>query len=496
MVQGVITRPALLFVSPRRHATMPLVQFREEPAYEYVDVDLEQRSAPIESRWRDLDLTTRFSRHLQLRRPFVSAAMDTVTGSSLAIVMAEEGGLGVLHRFLSIEDQAKEVARVKRTAHFVIDTPYLLTPQHRVRDALAILEEHGIGGIIVVDYLEGKRVLGVLSRRDLAGEASDRSVRELMNAGGKKDLIAAPCGTTMEKAAGILHAHRIEKLPLVDEHGHLCGLITEKDIAQVAKYPNATRDKTGRLAVAAAIGIREDDYHHRASALIEAGVDVLVIDVAHGGLIRVLKVTRLLVDDFPDTDVVVGNVMTAELTEELIDAGAAGVKVGIAPGYACRTRNVTGVGGGQLTAVFESVKVAAKSDVPICADGGIRELGDVGKALAVGGSTVMMGSFFAGTDETPGKAVMGLDRRRYYLYRGMASLGANLSLNQLSEQDGDSVQVTPEGEHLMVPAKGSVRDVLKQMEGALRSTMSYIGATTIAKMPQRAIFRVKAGSGG
>lgn len=470
------------------------MRFRDEPAYEYIDVDLEQQPSDIFSRKTDTDLTSRFSRRLTLKLPLVSANMDTVTGSRMAITLAEEGALGVLHRFLPIAEQVREVERVKRAAHFVIADPLWITPLESVRDALEMLKDRQSSSIVVVEDRERPRVVGVLSRRDYAGVVKDRLVGELMNSGGKRKLISAPQDTTQEEGAEILREHRVEKLPLVDEDGILQGLITERDIEQQERYPNATRDADGRLATAAAVGIREEDYRERAQALVAAGVDVLVVDVAHGGLKRVQEATKELSSAYPDTDIVAGNVMTAELTEALIKAGAAGVKVGIAPGYACRTRNVTGVGGGQVTVVTECAEVADEHDVPVCADGGVRELGDIGKALAAGASSVMMGSLFAGTDESPGKAVTGLDGRKYYLYRGMASLGANVTLEQMGGLS-DAVQVTPEGDHLMLPAKGSVRDVVRQMAGALRSTMSYIGARTIPAMPKNAVFRVKAHDG-
>lgn len=480
----------------KRKHVVKAVRFKGQPAYEYSDVDLEQRASTIHSRKTDLDLTTRFSRRVALKFPCVSANMDTVTGSRMAIVMAEEGALGVLHRFLSIEEQVREVARVKRATHFVIDAPKLLMPQQSVGDAFAILEGEGIGGTIIVDDLKRKRVLGVLTRRDLFGEPQQQRVGDLMNSGGKRQLVTAPKKTTMAEAAKILHMHRIEKLPLVDTHGVLQGLITEKDIKNVKQHPRATRDAAGRLVAAAAVGIKQEDYLKRAAALVAAGVDVLVVDVAHGGLRRVADVTRALARRYPDVDIVAGNVMTAELTRTLIQAGAVGVKVGIAPGYACRTRNITGVGGGQLTAVMECGAVAQRFRIPVCADGGVRELGDLGKAIAAGASTVMMGSMFAGTEESPGSSFTGPDGRRYKIYRGMASFGANITLGELGGgTSDDAIRVTPEGEHLMVPAKGSARDMLAQMEGALRSTMSYIGARTIAEMSQQAIFRPKARNG-
>ena len=478
-----------------------MVRFRTEPAYEYVDVDLEQQPTESSSRW-DADLTTRFSRRVTLRLPFVSAAMDTVTRSSLAIAMAECGGLGVLDRALPAREQAEEVENVKRATHFVIEQPYMLTLKNCVSHGLELIEKHGVGGIIIVDDLRSRKVVGVVSRRDLSGENSDRPLREIMNAAGTKQLVVAPVGTSRDEASAILHENRIEKLPLVDDAGHLRGVITEKDIAQAKRFPHATRDASGRLAVGAAIGVkRSSDWRERAEALVDAGTDVLVIDVAHGGQDWVLEATKILKVAHPNTDIVVGNVMTAELTKRLIAAGADGVKVGIAPGYACRTRMVTGVGGGQLTVVLECAEAALEFDVPICADGGIREHGDIGKALAAGAATVMMGAKFAGTKEAPGDEFSDPETgHAYKWFRGMASSSASVKLHSFGDR-GEEVQgiihaVTPEGaDNLKIPLRGSVRDVLRQMELSLRATMSYIGARTVTEMPQKAVFRAKARSG-
>ncbi len=469
-------------------------QFRENSAYEYNDIDLEQQYSDIESR-KEISLSSRFSRRIHINLPFVSAPMDTVTGSAMAIELSRKGAIGVLPRFVSVDLQVQEVLRVKRSGHFVIEDPVVLTQQHTVGDARNVIDDHGVGGIVVVQTMELRKAIGIVTTRDVMYESDNTSLKDVMN---HHEFITAPPGTTMTQAKKILHDNRIEKLPLVDEKGVLVGLITQKDIEYVEQYPFAARDKRGRPLVAAAVGIRDEQFLKRAEKLIEAGADALVVDIAHGGLKKCIDATKHLAESFPHIDIVSGNVMTADLTHRLIEAGAAGVRVGIAPGYACRTRGMTGVGGGQMTAAYECAIAAREHDVPVIADGGIRELGDLGKALATGASTIMMGAMFAGTEETPGKTIVGMNGLSYKLYRGMASLGANLTLQAAEGKDPlspNAAQITPEGDHLMIPAKGSVGDLLDQMAGALRSTMSYMGARTIAAMPEKAVFRVRATGG-
>ncbi|OHA45909.1 MAG: hypothetical protein A3A80_04525 [Candidatus Terrybacteria bacterium RIFCSPLOWO2_01_FULL_44_24] len=469
-------------------------KFREDPAYEYNDVDLEQQFSDIGSR-KEINLSSHFSKRIVINKPFVSAPMDTVTGSAMAIALARKGAIGVLPRFTSIDYQVQEVSRVKRSGYFIIEHPVVLTPKHTVQDARNIISEHGVGGIVVVENMENRKAVGIATTRDMMSEEGNTLLKDVMN---HHELVTAPPGTTMGEAKKILHDNRIEKLPLVDENDVLVGLITQKDIEFVERYPLAARDKQGRPRVAAAVGIRDEDFIKRAEKLVEAGADALVVDIAHGGLKKCADATKYLAETFKHVDIVSGNVMTADLTKMLIEAGAAGIRVGIAPGYACRTRGVTGVGGGQMTTVYECAKAAKEYDIPVIADGGIRELGDLGKALAAGASTVMMGAMFAGTEETPGKTIVGMNGLSYKLYRGMASLGANLTLQQADGKDvlsQSAAQITPEGDHLMIPAKGEVGDLIDQMAGALRSTMSYIGARTIAEMSQKAMFRVRATGG-
>ena len=474
------------------------MSFSPTLAFEYDDIDLTQRATEIWSRKTDVDPTGRFSRRLPLSLPLVSAAMDTVTQSRLAVVMAEHGGLGVLHRACSIEEQAEMVRNVKRATNHPVEDLLLLTPGQSIREAREVLSRYPrVSGLLIVAQRDTKRLLGVLSRRDIEGEADGRAVRELMNAAGRMPLVTAPDGTTPEEAWKVLHEYRIEKLPLVDARGNLTALITEKDIKKIRQYPDATRDRDGRLAVAAAIGIEPSDCFARAEALMQAGVDALVIDVAHGGLARVCDVVRELVSTYPETDIVAGNVMSEETIIPLIEAGAAGIKAGIAPGYACRTRDNTGVGGGQATVVYECAAAARDYDVPVCADGGIREIGDSAKALALGAESVMIGSLFAGTDESPGEIKIREDGLPVKSYRGMAAESTSAILKAISQgaEADQTVYTTPEGAELEVPAIGPLGPILIKIDGAIRGTMSYIGARTITEMPRQAIWRRKARSG-
>lgn len=474
------------------------MSFSPKLAFEYDDIDLTQRATDIWSRKTDVDPTGRFSRRISLALPLVSAAMDTVTEANLAIVMAEHGGLGVLHRACSIEVQAEMVRNVKRATNHPVEDLLLLTPGQTIGDAREVLSRYPrVSGLLIVEHRNTKKLLGVLSRRDIEGEAGNRPVREIMNAGGRMPLVAAPDGTSTDEAWQMLHEYRIEKLPVVDRRGRLTALITEKDIRKIRQFPNATRDRDGRLAVAAAIGIEPGDCFDRAEALIEAGVDALVIDVAHGGLERVTDVLSNLVTAYPETDIVAGNVMSEETILPLIEAGAAGIKAGIAPGYACRTRDNTGVGGGQATVVHECATAAQGYDVPVCADGGIREIGDSAKALALGAESVMVGSLFAGTDESPGEIKIREDGLPVKSYRGMAAESTSAILKAISQgaEADQTVYTTPEGAELEVPAIGPLAPILIKIDGAIRGTMSYIGARSVSEMPSQAIWRRKARSG-
>ena len=365
----------------------------------------------------ETQVKTRFSRNIALNIPFVSAAMDTVTESQMAMAMAREGGIGIIHKNMTIDQQAEEVRRVKRAETWIISSPVTLTPSATVSEARAAMDRFSISGLPIID--EHRKAVGILTIRDIRFETdANRPVTELMTS----RLISAPFGISMQEAKSLLHENRIEKLVLLEEGGLIAGLITLKDIEQAARFPNGAKDSRGRLLVGAAVGIGENEQR-RVRALVDAGVDVVVVDTAHGHTVGVRKMVQWTKSEFPHLDVVAGNIATAEAAEFLIDAGADGVKVGIGPGSICTTRMVAGVGVPQLSAVLDVVRVAKKHDVPVIADGGIKFSGDVVKALAAGASCVMMGSMLAGTEETPGEIVL-YQGRSYKLYRGMGSLGA------------------------------------------------------------------------
>ncbi len=423
---------------------------------------------------RDVDTTSRFTRAISLGVPLVAAAMDTVTESAMAIAMARAGGIGVLHKNMSIDRQAAEVDRVKRSESGMILNPITLSADATLREAVALMGRFKISGVPIVDR-DGK-LIGILTNRDLQFERNlDRPVREAMTSSG---LITAPAGTTLDEAERILGKHRIEKLPVVDADGTLRGLITVKDIHKRRQHPNANKDQHGRLRVAAAIGAA-GDYRERARALIAAGVDVLVVDTAHGHSEAVLKATGEVRQLFPDVQLVAGNIATREGAAALVERGVDAVKVGVGPGSICTTRVVTGVGVPQLTAVMDAVEGAG--DVPVIADGGVKYSGDIVKALAAGASSVMMGSMLAGTEESPGESLL-LEGRRFKMIRGMGSLSAmqDGSADRYF-QDGEmsAKKFVPEGIEGRVPYKGPVADVLFQMVGGLRSGMGYVGTATI-----------------
>jgi IMP dehydrogenase len=428
----------------------------------------------------DVSTATRLTRSLTLEIPLVSAAMDTVTEARLAIALAREGGIGILHRNLSIEAQVDEVDRVKRSESGMIAEPVTLRPDAPVSAALEVMTRYHISGVPVVD--EAGVLVGILTNRDLRFEGDTRqSVSELMTA---RDLVTAPVGTTLEQAREILHRHKIEKLPVVDEDGRLRGLITVKDIQKRIEFPLSTKDERGRLRVGAAAGVGPDALE-RAEALVAAEVDVLVLDTAHGHSEGVLAMARKLKSRF-DTDLVVGNIATAEAAEALVDVGADAIKVGIGPGSICTTRVVAGVGVPQVTAILDTVQVAAKHDVPVIGDGGMTSSGDVAKAIAAGAETVMLGSIFAGTEESPGDVVV-VQGERLKQYRGMGSLGAmkarGFSKDRYFQGDVEDVdKLVPEGVEAHVPYKGPVRHVIHQLVGGLRQSMGYCGAATIEQM--------------
>jgi len=436
----------------------------------------------------DVSTATRLTRNIRLAIPVVSAAMDTVTESRMAVAMARVGGLGVLHRNLSIADQVAEVDRVKRSESGMIVDPVTLGPDALVAEAHELMARYRISGVPITD--EEGRLVGILTNRDLRFEKDPAArVSELMTA---RNLVTAPVGTTLEEAEEILHRNKIEKLPVVDADGILRGLITVKDIAKRIEYPQATKDSRGRLCVGAAVGVGPDALE-RAAALVGAGVDVLVLDTAHGHSENVLTMTRALKEGF-DVELVLGNIATSDAAEALIDLGADAVKVGVGPGSICTTRVVAGVGVPQITAVHDCAAVAARHDVPVIADGGLTSSGDVAKAIAAGADTIMAGSLLAGTDEAPGDVVVA-QGERYKEYRGMGSLGAmkarGFSNDRYFQGDVEDVdKLVPEGIEGRVPYKGPVGIVLNQLIGGLRQAMGYCGASTIEEMKQARFVRI------
>ena len=419
----------------------------------------------------DVDLRTKLSDKIKLNLPLISAAMDTVTESRMAIAMAREGGLGIIHKNMSIEEQATHVDRVKRSEHGVITDPFFLEPDNLVKDALKLMEKYRISGVPITK--EGKLV-GILTNRDLRFESNyDQPISNVMT---KKGLVTAPEGTSLEQAQKILGKHRIEKLPIVDKDGYLKGLITIKDIEKSIQYPNSARDANGRLLAGAAVGTAANTMD-RVAALVEARADVIAIDTAHGHSSGVLRKVEEIKSKYPNITLIAGNVATAAATEALIKSGADIVKVGIGPGSICTTRIVAGIGVPQLTAIMDCAEMADKFGKAIIADGGIKYSGDIVKALAAGGSAVMVGSLLAGTLESPGEVEL-YQGRSFKVYRGMGSLGAMAAgSNDRYFQEGQK-KFVPEGVEGRVPYRGSVADVIFQMKGGLRSGMGYCGKAT------------------
>jgi IMP dehydrogenase len=430
---------------------------------------------------RDVDVSTRFSRHVPINIPLSSAAMDTVTESGLAVALAREGGLGVIHRNLTIEGQIRQVDQVKRSANGVILDPVTLPPTATVAQAREIMARQAISGLPIV---EGQTVVGILTSRDCKWQSSDDTpVAQLMTS---ENLVTAPRGTSLDAARDLLHRHKVEKLLIVEDGMKLAGLITMKDLKMLAEFPHAARDARGRLRVGAAVGVRDFD---RAAGLVEAGVDVLVVDTAHGHSSNVIETVRELKRRLP-VDVVAGNVATGEAARALVGAGVDGVKVGIGPGSICTTRIVAGVGVPQLTAVMDVVAAVADSDVPVIADGGIRFSGDVVKALAAGASCVMLGSLFAGLDESPGETIL-YKGRSFKAVRGMGSIGAMSQGSSERYRQGDvksSDKLVPEGIEGMVPYKGKLQSFTYQLVGGVRAGMGYVGAADVRELWQRARF--------
>jgi IMP dehydrogenase len=440
-----------------------------------------QRSEILPS---EADISTRLTRNITLRVPIVSAAMDTVTEAPLAIAIAQEGGLGIVHKNLTVAAQAAEVDKVKRSESGMIVDPVTVAPDARVADALELMARYRISGVPVTI---GTKLVGILTNRDLRFETrTSLPVSDLMT---KENLITVPVGTTLEQAKEILHRHKVEKLLVVDKDYNLKGLITVKDIQKQIKYPNACKDSLGRLRVGAALGVTPD-VMERAAALVEAKVDVVVVDTAHGHTKRVVETIEALLEKFEGLEVIAGNVGTHDGAKELVAAGVAAVKVGMGPGSICTTRVVSGAGMPQITAIAEAARALAASGTPIIADGGIKFSGDVVKAIAAGADSVMIGSLFAGTDESPGELIL-RQGRSFKSYRGMGSLGAMKEGSRdryFQEFEGNSQKLVPEGIEGMVPYKGPLSAMIQQLVGGLRAGMGYCGCGTIQELKKRSRF--------
>src|SRR6185503_4055960 len=462
----------------------PMLDDRIPEALTFDDVLLvPQRSEVLPS---EVDIRTRLTRTITLNVPIVSAAMDTVTEAPLAIAMAQEGGIGFIHKNMSIPVQASEVDKVKRSESGMIVDPVTVPPDARVADALALMAKFRISGVPVT---VGPRLVGILTNRDLRFETRTHlQVSELMT---KDDLITVPVGTTLEQAKEILHQHKVEKLLVVDKDYNLKGLITVKDIQKQIKYPSACKDALGRLRVGAAVGVGHDTLE-RTAALVEAKVDVVAVDTAHGHSRKVLDTVAAIRNRFPDVEVIAGNVGTYEGAADLVSAGVAAVKVGMGPGSICTTRVVSGAGMPQITAIAEALRATAKADVPVIADGGIKFSGDVVKGLAAGASSVMIGSLFAGVDESPGELIL-RQGRSFKSYRGMGSLGAMKEGSrdryfQDFEGNANVTKLVPEGIEGMVPYKGPLSAMVQQLVGGLRAGMGYCGTANIKELQQKARF--------
>jgi IMP dehydrogenase len=432
----------------------------------------------------EIDVATRLTRNISLNIPLVSAAMDTVTDSRMAIAMAQQGGLGIIHKNMPIEAQSDEVDRVKRSESGMIVNPITISPEQRIHEAMELMRKYRISGLPITS--RGKLV-GILTNRDLRFETRlDLKISELMT---KDNLVTVPVGTTLEEAQAILHKHRVEKLPVVDDKFHLRGLITYKDIQKRIAYPNACKDSLGRLRVGAAVGATGDSLE-RAAALVKSNVDVLVVDTAHGHSSRVIAAVRRLRAEFPNVDLMAGNVATEEGAEALIRAGADAIKVGMGPGSICTTRVVTGAGIPQITAIMDCSRAARRSSVPVIADGGIKFSGDLTKAIAAGADSVMVGSLLAGTDESPGETVL-YQNRSYKVYRGMGSLEAmKAGSRDRYGQEGVLFEgkLVPEGVEGMVPYKGSIEVMIPQLTGGLRAGMGYCGCRNLADLQTKTRF--------
>lgn len=437
---------------------------------------------------KDADISTNLTKKIKLNIPLMSAGMDTVTEGKMAISMAREGGIGIIHKNMSIEEQALEVDKVKRSEHGVIVDPFYLSPDHIVKNALELMERYRISGVPITT--NGKLV-GIITNRDIRFELDyNRKISEVMT---KENLITAREGISMEDAQKILMKNKIEKLPITDEDNNLKGLITIKDIEKTIKYPNSAKDSRSRLVVGAAVGIT-GDLLERVDALYKAQVDCIVLDTAHGHSIGVIEAVKKVKQHYPDLDVIAGNVATAEATEDLIKAGADCVKVGIGPGSICTTRVVAGIGVPQITAVYDSAKIAKKYGIPVIADGGIKYSGEIPKALAAGASVVMLGSLFAGVEESPGETII-YKGRSFKTYRGMGSVTSMKKGSKDRYFQEENKKFVPEGVEGKVPYKGTLKDTVHQLIGGLRAGMGYVGCGTIEELKENAKFIRITGAG-
>lgn len=439
---------------------------------------------------KDVDISTHLTKKIKLNTPLMTAAMDTVTESDMAIAIAREGGIGIIHKNMSIETQADMVDRVKRSENGVITNPFYLSPEKTVAEADELMGKYKISGVPIC---EGKKLVGIITNRDMAFLNEEDYKQPIYSVMTKENLITAPIGTTIQGAKELLKKHKIEKLPIVDDQGNLCGLITIKDIEKSIQYPNSARDEKGRLLCGAAIG-GTPDVLERVQALVNAGADVLVLDSAHGHNSNIIKSVAKVKKAFPDVQLIAGNVATAEATKALIEAGADAVKVGIGPGSICTTRVVAGIGVPQVTAIFDAATEAAKYGVPVIADGGVKYSGDIVKALAAGGSVVMVGSLVAGCKESPGETEI-YQGRQFKVYRGMGSLAAMAKGSSDRYFQGGNRKLVPEGVEGRVPYKGPLADTIYQMVGGIRAGMGYTGCANIPELHEKAKFCKISGAG-
>ncbi|MBM3123602.1 MAG: IMP dehydrogenase [Chloroflexi bacterium] len=466
------------------------MKIRPDVALTYDDVLLVPQFSDVDSR-RSLSTASRLTRKIPLQIPILSANMDVVTESEMAITMAREGGIGIIHRFMTIAEQARQIDRVKKAESYIVDQPITMTEAHTVGEVKKVVEETGTGGILILDIKE--KLVGIVSTRDLLFEHDNsKSVVDIMS----KPVHTAAPDTSLKEAERLLHEYRIEKLPLVDNAGKVAGLVTLKDIMKITQYPRAAKDSKGRLSVGAAVGVRDQEMR-RVESVLQAGADCVVVDIAHGDSRLEIDMIKNIRRRFPEAQIIGGNVATREGTERLIDAGADAVKVGVGPGSICITRLVAGAGIPQISAIMDCAEAARPRDIPIIADGGIRQPGDVAKAIAAGADTVMIGSLLAGTDESPGM-VMTRRGHKYKASRGMASLEATLERNVREGNDLTTDEIeeyVAEGVEAAVPYRGKAREVLMQLVGGLQSGMSYSGAHTLEELYQKAILVRMTGAG-